>query len=77
MRFQDALTLQCKTSTTQYKDNQIPKYVTHIFVKWALKGLKGSLEINPTKYINEIAKKILQKHFECNYYSILAKPKQT
>lgn len=55
MHFQDALTLQRKTSTTQYKDNQIPKYVAHIFVKWAL---KGSLEINPTKYINEIAKKI-------------------
>jgi hypothetical protein len=39
--------------------------------------LKGSTELNPTKYINEIAEKTPQKHFEGNCYSALAKPKQT
>jgi hypothetical protein len=39
--------------------------------------LKGSTELNPTKYINEIAEKTPQKHFEAYYYSALAKPKQT
>jgi hypothetical protein len=39
--------------------------------------LKGSTELNPTIYINEIAEKTPQKHFEGNCYSALAKPKQT